>query len=85
MTREVAASAGEFWKALGSHVEAQAAAFMWKEETTEAVLYINASTPCLGRNGIGCLFLLPVLIPPAAKLTVFNKNGKAFPFEGRLY
>ena len=82
MTRSVAVSAGGIWQILGSHVEGQAAAFMRKAGITEAVLYINASTPCKGQNGIGCLYLLPLMLPPAAGLTVYNKHGKPFPFAG---
>lgn len=82
MTKDLAATAGPIWKALGSHVEGQAAAFMWKTGILEAILYINASTPCRGQNNVGCLYLLPVMLPPGASLSVYNKNGRLFPFSG---
>jgi hypothetical protein len=86
MTREVAQAAGGAWAQervpLGAHVEGQAAAFMRRMDITEAVLYINGSTPC--KNfGIGCHFRLPELLAEGSSLTVFNKNGRRLvPFVG---
>lgn len=81
MTQETANEAGTVWRRLGAHVEGQAAAFMRKREMREAVLYINASTPCQ-LDGRGCLFKLPDLLSEGAGLTVYNKNGRPFPFMG---
>lgn len=82
LTKAVAASAGIVWKTLGAHVEGQAAAFMRRMEIREAVLYLNASNPCK-LAGEGCLFKLPELLSAGARLTVYNKRGRAFVFEGR--
>jgi hypothetical protein len=86
MTREVAQAAGGAWmqplNPLGAHVEGQAAAFMRKMDIADAILYINAGTPCYGRNRNGCLFKLPELLAEGSSLTVFNKNGRPFPFTG---
>lgn len=55
-----------------SHVEAHAAAQMHLTGTKEATLYINR-IPCPGRNG--CDRLLPRMLPPGAKLTIYGPDG----------
>lgn len=82
MTRATARAPGDVWDRLGAHVEGQAAAFMHKESLGEAVLVMNAATPCKGRNQDGCLFSLPFMLHAGARLTVYNKYGKPFLFVG---
>jgi hypothetical protein len=85
MTRDVAQAAGGAWGdrqvPLGAHLEGQGAAFMRKMDISEAALFINGSTPCRN-NGQGCFFRLPELLAEGSTMTVFNKNGRAFPFTG---
>jgi hypothetical protein len=55
------------------HVEAQVAGIMRRLNVKEATLYLNAS-PCKGRAGVGCRFLLPEMLPEGASLKVWSKN-----------
>lgn len=84
LTVDLADAAGGLWsqvgKPLAGHIEGQAAAVMLSEGITDAVLYINGSTPCLGPRG--CRTNLPFLLEERARLIVYNKRGKSFPFVG---
>lgn len=55
-----------------SHVEAHTAAEMRLRGIEEATLYINR-VPCPGRNG--CENLLPRMVPPGGKLTIYGPDG----------
>jgi hypothetical protein len=55
-----------------SHVEAHAAAQMRLTGTMDATLYLNR-VPCPGRNG--CDRLLPRMVPPDGKLTIYGPGG----------
>ncbi len=48
---------------------------MRKEGVTEAILYINGSTPCVPDGDTGCFFNLKTMLAKGSKLTVYNKNG----------
>jgi hypothetical protein len=80
MTRATAEAAGGIWgdprRPLGAHIEGQAAAFMRAKGITDATLYINGTTPCLGPRG--CFNNLPTLLAERSTLTVFNKRGRQF-------
>lgn len=62
-----------------SHVEAHAAAEMRLRGLTEAVLYVN-NVPCKGP--LSCDRLLPRMLPPNAKLTLFGPNGFTKVYSG---
>lgn len=55
-----------------SNVEAHTAAEMRLRGIQEATLYINR-VPCPGRNG--CENLLPRMVPPGGKLTIYGPDG----------
>jgi len=74
---KVSVSAGDAFKGLYFHVEAMAAGYMRKHGIQEATLYINGSTPCLGKiPGQGCYNQLSFMLERGAKLTVVDKSGK---------
>jgi len=62
-----------------SHVEAHAAALMWQEGLTEAVLWINRAPCDPSPRGQGCTQLLPAMLPAGATLTLYIvSNGSAW-------
>jgi nucleic acid/nucleotide deaminase of polymorphic system toxin len=81
MTRATAEAAAGVWgdaiQPLGAHIEGQAAAFMRAQRITDAVLYINATTPC--RISRGCWESLPIMLAEGSTLTIFNKRGRQLP------
>jgi hypothetical protein len=80
VTPTMAEQAGGIWTNLSHHVEGQAAAFMRSQDITEAWLFMNASTPCLGATG--CKANLPVMLAEGSKLHVVNKWGKETIYTG---
>ena len=65
-----------------THVEAHTAAAMRLEGVHEAVLYINR-VPCVPKRGKGCEHLLPFMLSPGDKLTVYGPDGYMKVFIGR--
>jgi SCP1.201-like deaminase len=65
-----------------THVEAHTAAVMRLEGVHEAVLYINR-LPCVPKRGKGCEYLLPFMLAPGDKLTVYGPDGYMRVFTGR--
>ena len=62
------------------HVEAQAAAYLRMSGRREATLYVN-NEPC-ATPPHGCARVLPKMLPPDAKLTVYGPNGFTAVYRG---
>lgn len=62
------------------HVEAQAAAYMRMNNRRTASLYVN-KRPCRTEPD-GCALVLPKLLPPGARLTVFGPDGYVSVYRG---
>lgn len=62
------------------HVEAQTAAYMRMTGRQTATLYVN-KRPCRTEPD-GCALVLPKLLPPGARLTVFGPDGYVSVYRG---
>lgn len=63
------------------HVEAQAAAYLRMNGRREASLYVN-QPPC-ARKPDGCVAMLPHMLPPGSRLTVFGPDGYLKIYRGK--
>jgi hypothetical protein len=68
---------------IASHVEAHSAAYMRQNGIDSATLYINrVPCPTLSPNSPGCADMLPRMLPPGAKLSVYGPGGYIRHFIG---
>lgn len=65
-----------------THAEAHTAAKMRQDDVRDATLYINRA-PCVPLKGKGCEYLLPFMLRPGDKLTLYGPDGYMRVFAGR--